>query len=148
MVNNLGSTTHRFAMRSDRIMLSLATRLRVRKYFWYEGSNSHQGAVIEKNSSSWARASLHEMPCLSDEELGCFTQNQLLVRGSLIFLINEIQFSSSPVEMRSGLVSTPGMHRQNKYVQSGNQGLRTNCTCALGIMLLGQLMCSLILEIG
>lgn len=101
---------YRFVIRSERTELRRPTRFEVRKCFWYVGSSSHHGAVIEKNAFSFSRASCQVQFCFKSFELGCLTQYQLLSRGSLEFLMNFSHSSSSPCGIRSGLVKTPNKH--------------------------------------
>ena len=65
---------------------------------------------MEKKLFSCSRASRQEMPCDSALELGCFTQYQPFNNGSVSFLMNGSQRSSSPGGMRSGFVRTPNRH--------------------------------------
>jgi hypothetical protein len=99
--------SHLFAIRSERILLSLMTKFDVRRYLWCIGSSSFQGMVLEKNSFSLARASDQVIPFFRSIGDGCLTQNQLFSRDSSSFRINLIQRSSSPGSIRSGLVRTP-----------------------------------------
>lgn len=64
---------------------------------------------MEKKLSSSERASAHDMPCFRALELGCFTQYQLLARGSYSLRMKRSQLSSSPAGIRSGLVRTPNI---------------------------------------
>ena len=98
-----------FEIKSDKMELNLSTRLEVFKYFWYTASSSDHGGVIEKKSCSLCLAWDHVMPSLMSLELGCLTQYQLFSKVSFSFRMKGIQFVSSPVGIRSGLVRTPSI---------------------------------------
>ena len=96
-----------FEIKSDKISLSLDTKLEVLRYFWYMGSRSHHPDSVAKNVSSCSLACFQVIPCSIAWEPGCLTAYQPFASCSFSFRINDSQFPVSPDGIRSGFVSTP-----------------------------------------
>jgi hypothetical protein len=106
-IRNMHRDSYRFAIKSERILLSRSTKFFVRRYFWYTVSKSHQGRVEEKKLFSICLAPSQVTFDFKSWEDSCLTQNQLFSRGTFSFRMNGSQLPSSPVGIRSGFVRTP-----------------------------------------
>lgn len=103
--SNLASRQPRSRLQLPHFNLSVSCV--VLKNFWYCASRDDHGCVEVNHSFSRRRASKYVIPFLTSCEEGCFTQYQLLTRGSVSLRRILTHAGSSPGGIRSGFVRTP-----------------------------------------